>query len=391
MALLRANLMLILLAIVSASVRAAPASSLTCPVGWIGWQEHCYYFSKGDFEDVRDWDEAQARCKELAGSGFTGHLASIHSYAENQFIYDTFQSMPVHPITAFIGLRQFTIGGPYSWDDDTPLDYTYWMSGYPSYSGEDCTEMPQERQNDGYTGHWMSFMCTTAFEQSIGYVCKTQAATPDSTDTTPEPLPTLPDPSEGCPPDWIGWQSNCYFFSTGVNDRALDCQHAQELCEKMGSNLTSVLSQAENNFLYLNMYRRGLLNTYIGLRQYEAGTDKPFFWTDGSAVNFTNWGSFSSGEQAPFFYYETLPACAYFYDNFDGAWIDQIILGGDSMAEYVCKTKRATVTSGLISTTLSTTIPDCIPDGQSCSQDAEDSYKMCCSNVCFMGVCSSTS
>lgn len=383
----------IVIAIVSAFVRTAPASSLTCPVGWVGWQEHCYYFSKGDYEDVRVWNEAQIRCERLArlaGSGFTGHLASIHSYAENQFIYDTFQSMPVYPVTVFIGLRQFSIGGPYSWSDGTTVDYTNWM-GAPNYGGEDCAEMPQKAQHDGYTGQWVSYSCSTAFQELIGYVCKTQAATSDPTDTTPEPLPTLPDPSEGCSPGWTGWQSSCYYFSAQVNDYAMDCVHAQELCEIKGSNLTSVLSQAENNFLYQSIYRRGLGDTYIGFRQYEAGEDKPFFWTDGSEVNFTNWGTLSSGQQAPIFYYDAAPVCAYFYDSFYGAWMDQKISGGNTGLHYVCKTTRAAVTSGITSTTPSTIAPDCISDGQSCSEEAEESYKMCCSNVCFMGVCSSSS
>ena len=66
---------------------AAPASlppplplSATCPPGWEEFEAHCYVFSGKSH--TLSWANAEQNCNQRGG-----HLASIHSRAEQLFIF----------------------------------------------------------------------------------------------------------------------------------------------------------------------------------------------------------------------------------------------------------------------------------------------------------------
>ncbi|XP_067669202.1 perlucin-like protein [Haliotis asinina] len=85
-----------------------------------------------------------------------------------------------------------------------------------------------------------------------------------------------------CP---AGWQNNgtnnCYFFtSNGKN-----WQSAENDCQQRGAHLASIHGEAENIFLSSFSAAR----IWIGLN--DLIQEGSFRWTDGSALNFSNWGS----------------------------------------------------------------------------------------------------
>lgn len=53
--------------------------TIACQSGWTEFENYCYLPYM--FEDRNDWNEAEANCVKLGG-----HLASVHSDAENSFI-----------------------------------------------------------------------------------------------------------------------------------------------------------------------------------------------------------------------------------------------------------------------------------------------------------------
>ena len=53
-----------------------------CDAGWSGFEDHCYFFSKGK----RTWQEARAVCEQEGAD-----LATIQNQGENDFI---FQELP---------------------------------------------------------------------------------------------------------------------------------------------------------------------------------------------------------------------------------------------------------------------------------------------------------
>jgi len=56
-----------------------PLSAFSCPSGWKEFGGHCYLL----VSIVMDWADAEKNCKSKGG-----HLASVHSAAENTFIHN---------------------------------------------------------------------------------------------------------------------------------------------------------------------------------------------------------------------------------------------------------------------------------------------------------------
>ena len=80
----------------------------TCPPNWVAWGSDCYAFPSSDSDIVSYWNDGMTKCQQLAGDEFIGTLASVHSEAENNFIYQTFieRSLHSHYGSAYIGFKQ---------------------------------------------------------------------------------------------------------------------------------------------------------------------------------------------------------------------------------------------------------------------------------------------
>ena len=63
---------------------------------------------------------------------------------------------------------------------------------------------------------------------------------------------------------------------------------AQSSCAVWGGDLTSITTERENNLLYTIVNGSGN-GTWIGL--YDKDGDGNFYWTEGSALNYTNWAT----------------------------------------------------------------------------------------------------
>ena len=66
-------------------------------------------------------------CKAL-GSGPVFTLASIHSQAESDFIYDEFSGR------MWVGAYRTGPGNSFEWEDGSPYDFDYWYTGEPNFS-----------------------------------------------------------------------------------------------------------------------------------------------------------------------------------------------------------------------------------------------------------------
>jgi hypothetical protein len=76
---------------------------------WEGWGDSCYKFPSSPEDIAITWDAAGRKCAQQAGTDYTGYLASIHTAAENDYIYsrlaDTNLATAANQI-AFIGLKR---------------------------------------------------------------------------------------------------------------------------------------------------------------------------------------------------------------------------------------------------------------------------------------------
>jgi hypothetical protein len=96
---------------------------------------HTYHLL--DTDGTKWWDECEAEAVDLGG-----HLVTINSAAENQWVLDTFGPVAVdyanahdlpdkENISLWIGLSDATNEGTWVWVSGQPVTYTNWESGQP--------------------------------------------------------------------------------------------------------------------------------------------------------------------------------------------------------------------------------------------------------------------
>ncbi|XP_017262761.1 neurocan core protein [Kryptolebias marmoratus] len=122
-----------------------------CEHSWRKFHGHCYrYFSRR-----HTWEDAEKDCRE-----HSGHLASIHSAVEQNFVRGLSHD------NTWIGLNDRTVEDDFQWTDKTDLQYETWRENQPDNffaGGEDCVVMIA-REN----GKWNDVPCN----YNLPYVCK---------------------------------------------------------------------------------------------------------------------------------------------------------------------------------------------------------------------------
>uniref|UniRef100_A0A3Q2R164 Neurocan core protein n=1 Tax=Fundulus heteroclitus TaxID=8078 RepID=A0A3Q2R164_FUNHE len=122
-----------------------------CEHSWRKFHGHCYrYFSRR-----HTWEDAEKDCRE-----HSGHLASIHSAAEQSFIRGLSHD------NTWIGLNDRTVEDDFQWTDKTDLQYENWRENQPDNffaGGEDCVVMIAHEN-----AKWNDVPCN----YNLPYVCK---------------------------------------------------------------------------------------------------------------------------------------------------------------------------------------------------------------------------
>uniref|UniRef100_A0A914PHM7 C-type lectin domain-containing protein n=1 Tax=Panagrolaimus davidi TaxID=227884 RepID=A0A914PHM7_9BILA len=78
-----------------------------------------------------------------------GHLTSIHSLDELRYtiVYNVYTNGPLNAYTNtqsanyWTGLYSTNDGRTWKWNDGSPYNYSYWMSGYPYKGGPSCANL----------------------------------------------------------------------------------------------------------------------------------------------------------------------------------------------------------------------------------------------------------
>ena len=129
-----------------------------CEPGWEMFEQSCYQIP----DDHKDWASAENDCVQKGG-----HLASIHSKEENDFLLRLVGSGPISSPVSIIG-GKVKIDQSFFWTDGTEFDYSNWQLGQPQrpYGTQNCIGLlPGGEVADGT---WILDGCVNSHK----YICK---------------------------------------------------------------------------------------------------------------------------------------------------------------------------------------------------------------------------
>merc|ERR1719430_1779542 len=129
-----------------------------CPKSWPTFEKSCYQL----IQKRLSWKDAEIRCKEEGG-----HLASIHSKEENDFVFKVVNEGDKNHPYYWIGLEGLIPEEQFVWSDKSDLNYTNWKGGKQgSGVGGRCAQIITNQP--GNNGKWFKFLC----KHLAHFVCK---------------------------------------------------------------------------------------------------------------------------------------------------------------------------------------------------------------------------
>ena len=137
-----------------------------CPPLWTEYRNNCYRFMGHEMS----WTDAENHCREFFTISGQGHLASVHSFDEADFLiqYSKSSFISADDKHVWIGLSDQSNEGTYSWSDGTAFDYEEWKPREPNNAGsngEDCVGIWHHLT---YGPGWNDVTCSSLFS----HVCK---------------------------------------------------------------------------------------------------------------------------------------------------------------------------------------------------------------------------
>ncbi|XP_022084628.1 macrophage mannose receptor 1-like isoform X2 [Acanthaster planci] len=278
--------------------------ALRCPYGFYALGDSaCFGFN----DTLSTYTEAEAACQALAQNpGEEIHLAMILDGYESALIETMMYSLGLD--SGWIGLK--STDREFSWETGYPIVYTNWGLNEPSSENKDACV---HAQTDGK--NWDDTMC----DDRAAYFCRFDRF--GLSYPTPDPdLEKLP-----CPTGWVGFEENCYYFSSIKRDWGESNYRCMQSYE--GSFLTSITSASESQFVLSQAQSQYPMDSsiWIGLVRSQTGNNdwSTFGWLDGSEFNYAFW---SRGEPDGYPTDLLLESCGTMHITTAGAgaWSDEI-------------------------------------------------------------------
>jgi len=245
---------------VCASSALALPGVLTGPISYNG---HDYYLL-----DTSNWTDAQAKAVSMGG-----HLATIGSQAEQNWVFQTFNAYDSVNRLYWIGLNDRAVEGQYVWASDEQPAYTYWAPGEPNNAGnEDVVAMY-------YLGHsasggWNDWYNGTHDPIGISFSGVVEIA---------PPIQWAPA---------AGGNGHYYEYVSDFEITWTQAKAAAEAKSFMGvqGHLATITSEAENDFLVANFSTSFSRSAWLGGWQEEGmAPDQGWQWLSGEPWGYTRW------------------------------------------------------------------------------------------------------
>jgi len=207
--------------------------------GSVQWGGHTYLLTS---RGTNFW-EAERQAK-LVG----GHLVSIGSQAEQDFLYNTFLSRRGR--TFWIGLARTYNGGPFEkWQNGERVRYTAWNRGEPNnWAGnEQCTHLLDNNRWNDLACHWALQGIIEIDNQN---------------------------------------QFNCHRYILTSGEKSFHAAEREAMA--LGGHLVAINDPEENEFV--NRRFRAKLQGHIWIGLERPAAHQPFVrWTAGDKLDYTNW------------------------------------------------------------------------------------------------------
>jgi hypothetical protein len=212
-----------------------------------------YEFIKGKVS----WHEARQICEEKGG-----HLVSISSFAENDFITNELKEQNIEHV--WIGLTDELYEDNWKWVTGEKLSFTNWNSDEPNntnglehYVEINCTSDKKWNDLSNYTNY-----------DSLGFICEYENET-NANNYIPKETYKINDCTYEFFTDNVTWEK------------------AEEIAKQKGGHLTSITSNVENSIVQSIAHELKL--DYIWLGGNDCKNEGEWCWNDGTPFSYSNW------------------------------------------------------------------------------------------------------
>ncbi|XP_037118973.1 macrophage mannose receptor 1-like [Syngnathus acus] len=260
-----------------------------CDDNTFHYDDYCYRYEKTH----ENYDNAEKFCQARGG-----HLASVHSKQEAQFVYDHSQTQQ----SALVGLKN-TTGDDYEWSDGTTFEYKQWEKG----TSGDCA-FPNS------VGELSGCQCSTARP----FFCKTAKHGGTRRLASSVSLVSWTDKCGW----WLDNPTNDFCYQM-ISQPTKTWQKAQDDCKRLEGDLLSITDTDEQAFI------KGIAKVLMG--------DDASLWLGANGGIEGDGGKWADG--SPFSYLHSSAGDA------DGGKCLSLLTGSsdwerdkcDNMKGYVCK------------------------------------------------------
>ncbi|XP_029309190.1 macrophage mannose receptor 1-like [Cottoperca gobio] len=226
--------------------------------GWLVWRGNQYFINSHSMAK----DDARHYCQQRHGD-----LVSVSSKEENAFLW---KKISRSYGSYYIGLS-VDLDGSFWWMDGSPVALQRWDVDQPNTQvyDENCVTMTY------FMGFWRTCNCGQEHQS----ICKRRISAPVNSTVAP----TVP-PKGGCPLKWTKFDTKCYSI---INNREATWEEARRQCITMGGNIVSIPTRRVQAFLTTKLIEKTTRDLWIGLNSFR---QDGFYWSDGKARQYTNWG-----------------------------------------------------------------------------------------------------
>lgn len=265
------------------------------------------------------WYQALKECDQRGGN-----LASVHDFQHHAHV-KLIAKIDGFPL--WIGLSKQDLSSADEWSDGTRYDFTASFSDSKERSSSDKLEPTCVFVTPA--GNWVRTNCSDLVEGAICYTTNISTTSQQSKLQAAQEASHCPQ-SNGMS-QWVQHQDHCYAFNMSFyNYTVYNMEQAKSICQSMEAELLTLKTREENDFVTKYMNENPLITSRIWLDVVLDDKGNAVSWQDGSALEYSNWKSLSTGEKSE-------PQCAVLIAGQNASWT--LVSCKVSHSRVVCKTE----------------------------------------------------